>query len=170
MKTQDWIDKLRDAFDRHEGVVAEVIDEIRRDAIRQPEEIPLYYQTTYLQCKEKIGDVVCDGCGGVVEPIETVNNSGEPTYWSGCKHCNSFTSGVNRRAFEVGRILVAVDDRNEYKPKIDYAKDVDRLESWLDTETRAFSRLVCRIQFLLEHPEEKPPNTDKWLSENLVKS
>lgn len=49
---------------------------------------------------------VCHGCGGEMEPIETVDNSGRPTFWSGCLKCSHFTSGVPPHVFQIAALMV----------------------------------------------------------------
>lgn len=62
-------------------------------------------------CQNKINSKhVCRQCGGKIEPIETVDNAGNPTYWSGCLCCNIFTSGVDRMVYEIAKKLYNDDD------------------------------------------------------------
>ena len=63
------------------------------------------YKITKEQCQQQIHGV-CEGCGGKLEPIETVDNSHDPTFWVGCTHCSCFRSGVERIYFEIARELV----------------------------------------------------------------
>lgn len=66
------------------------------------------YKTTKERCQERIdrSPVVCPGCGGVIVPLETVDNSGDPTFWSGCEHCQQFTHGFPSKVFEIAKIMV----------------------------------------------------------------
>ena len=63
------------------------------------------YQVTKEECANKIHGV-CSQCGGPLEPIETVNNSGVPTYWAGCVPCCRFDAGVSRRVYQIAKKLV----------------------------------------------------------------
>ncbi len=65
------------------------------------------YQITKIQCKKQIpkGNI-CDGCGGYLEPIETIDNSWNPTYWAGCRKCHVFTTGATKKIFKIARKLV----------------------------------------------------------------
>lgn len=67
---------------------------------------------TYIMTKEQceaginIRPVVCRRCGGHLSAIETVDNSGRPTYWPGCEACDHFDYGVERRVFLAALWLV----------------------------------------------------------------
>jgi hypothetical protein len=63
------------------------------------------YVTTREQCQAQISGV-CPGCGGLIEPIETVDNANHPTFWSGCMACSKFSEGVDPKVFLVARRLV----------------------------------------------------------------
>ena len=63
------------------------------------------YRITKRQCAESIRGV-CSRCGGELEPIETVDNGGNPTYWSGCVSCSCFDSGVSRLVYTIARAMV----------------------------------------------------------------
>ncbi len=71
------------------------------------------YVTTKKRCESQIGDVVCPGCGGKVVPIRTVDNAGNPTYWSGCNYCQKFTPGCKKEIRKIAKELVI---RNRYVP------------------------------------------------------
>ena len=115
------------------------------------------YQITQEQCQKNISGV-CGGCGGKLEPIETVDNSGNPTYWIGCNHCSCFRSGVEKEYFEIARELI---EHNEMVPyshmqRSDYENDPDRLLYWLDSQTAGLSHSIKRIhQMLKEKFNEK---------------
>ena len=49
---------------------------------------------------------ICPRCGGKLEPIETVDNSGNPTHWSGCNACMTFTNGVPPLIYRTALLLV----------------------------------------------------------------
>lgn len=70
------------------------------------------YEVTKKQCAKMIKGV-CPYCGGKREPIETVDNSRNPTFWAGCNHCNLFCGGVSVFVYEIAKKLVT--ERN-YKP------------------------------------------------------
>lgn len=67
-----------------------------------------YYQTTFDECLKKINELggVCEGCGNNLEPIETVDNSNNPTFWRGCIKCSCFRVGVKKIYFDIARELV----------------------------------------------------------------
>jgi hypothetical protein len=66
------------------------------------------YKTTKEQCANNISGV-CPRCGGSLEPIETVDNSGDPTFWSGCKECCRFSCGVQPHIYKIAKRLVLED-------------------------------------------------------------
>jgi hypothetical protein len=63
------------------------------------------HQITEKECKNKINGV-CSRCGGGIEPIETVDNSSNPTFWPGCKSCGYFDSGVKEDVYKIAKSLV----------------------------------------------------------------
>lgn len=71
------------------------------------------YVTTREQCQAQINGV-CAGCGGPLEPIETVDNARNPTFWVGCMACHKFGNGVDPRVFRVARRLVEKRDLRPY--------------------------------------------------------
>lgn len=60
---------------------------------------------SYEDCQKQICGV-CAGCGGKLEPLETVDNFGQPTFWAGCKKCSTFDYGVSPRIYGVAQKLV----------------------------------------------------------------
>lgn len=96
--------------------------------------------------------VVCGGCGGPVTPIQTVNNSGEPAVWTGCEHCDRFTNGVEPIYFRVARKLVEDGELTAYSHmvRVDYEKTPETLAYYLDTQTDGLSRIIKRVEKLLE--------------------
>ena len=60
----------------------------------------LEYRISKESCLKNISGRVCEGCGEGLSAIETVDNSGNPTFWAGCNRCQRFTGGVNRDIFD----------------------------------------------------------------------
>ena len=115
------------------------------------------YQVTKKQCEAQIKGV-CEGCGGKLEALKTVNNSGEPTYWVGCNHCSCFRGGIDKIYFEVARKLVESGEMIPYPhmSKHEYEDTPERLEYWLDTQTASLSYDVKRIySMVLELAQDK---------------
>ena len=52
------------------------------------------YITTEDRCAESCNGKVCIYCGLPIEPIETVDNSNNPTFWTGCTKCCRFNPGT----------------------------------------------------------------------------
>jgi len=109
------------------------------------------YETTKKECQSRIKGV-CEGCGGKLEPIETVDNAGNPTYWVGCKHCSCFRGGVEKIYFEIARELIEKDEIRPYSnmSKHDYSDTPERLEYWLDSQTAGLSHTIRLIDGMLK--------------------
>ena len=63
------------------------------------------YRITKQQCQDNIKGICCQ-CGGILEPIETVDNSDNPTFWSGCLKCSRFDNGVEPKIYAIAKELV----------------------------------------------------------------
>lgn len=66
------------------------------------------YRITKQQCQDDINGV-CSRCGGKLEPLETVDNGRNPTFWSGCAKCGCFDNGVDPKIYAIAKILVKED-------------------------------------------------------------
>ena len=64
------------------------------------------YITTKKQCKQSINNLVCPQCGEKLDPIETVDNAKNPTFWSGCLNCGIYSSGVKPEIRKIAKYLV----------------------------------------------------------------
>jgi len=108
------------------------------------------YQVTKKECQESIKGV-CEGCGGKLEPIETVNNANEPTYWVGCLHCSCFRGGVDKKYWEIARKLI--EDRRmipySHMNKNEYEDTPERLEYYYDSQCAGLSHDIAYIHKLL---------------------
>lgn len=71
------------------------------------------YKTTKEDCQAAIDltGYVCSRCGGIRTPIETVDNSGDATFWPGCLHCEVFNYGVSQHVYDIAKYLV---DKENY--------------------------------------------------------
>lgn len=114
-------------------------------------ETPQEYVTTKEECERNIKGV-CEGCGGPLIAIETVDNSGRPTFWQGCEHCSCFRSGVERRYFEVARKMVEEREITPYShmDRLEYENTPERLNYYLDSQTAGLSHRIRKIHRLLE--------------------
>jgi len=63
------------------------------------------YKITRQQCQNNISGV-CPQCGGTLEPIETVDNAGNPTFWCGCLKCCQFSNGIDQKVYTIAKALV----------------------------------------------------------------
>lgn len=118
------------------------------------------YKTTFEQCKKRIGkDDVCEGCGGKLEPIKTVDNSGDPTFWIGCKHCMCFRGGIKKEYWEIARQLVKEGTLIPYSFLQKGEKDTpEKLEYYLDSQTAGLSYNIGYIHRLLKEKFKKEEN------------
>ncbi len=119
------------------------------------------YQITKKQCQAQIKGV-CEGCGGKLKPIKTVNNSGEPTYWVGCEHCSCFRVGVDRRYWEIARELVEKREMLPYSHMYyhEYSNTPERLEYWKDSQYAGLSRNIAYLHNLLKEKINETYDTD----------
>ena len=111
------------------------------------------YKTTFKECLKRIEDGdVCEGCGGKLEPIKTVDNGGSPTFWVGCKHCMCFRGGVKKIYWEIARKLIKEDRIIPYShmQKCEYEDTPERLEYYLDSQTAGLSWSIGYIHRLLK--------------------
>jgi len=124
------------------------------------------YQITEEHCRNMIKGV-CEGCGGKLEPIETVDNAGQPTFWVGCKKCMCFRSGVERKYWEIARLLI---DEGELIPyshmrRMEYENSPERLDYWLSSQTAGLSHKIQHIDKLLKGKTPHPQKGGRGCSE-----
>lgn len=112
------------------------------------------YVTTKKECQAKIVGV-CEGCGGKLQPIRTVDNSNNPTYWGGCKHCSCFRTGVEKKYWEIARKLILDNQLIPYPHmnKHEYENTSERFSYWLDSQTAKLSHNISLIDRLLKEYE-----------------
>lgn len=96
------------------------------------------YKTTREQCQANINGV-CHGCGGPLEPIETVDNSRAPTFWPGCRACSKFDYGVDPKVFRVARKLVETERLRPYS----FLKESDY--QYLESQTNGATSIVLEV-------------------------
>ena len=80
------------------------------------------YRTTKEECEKQISGV-CRRCGGPLEPIETVDNSNNPTFWAGCSGCMYFDHGVPPSIFNAAKKLVEERFMNPYSIRVEQNDD-----------------------------------------------
>ena len=109
------------------------------------------YRVTKEQCEANISGV-CEGCGRELSAIETVDNSGNPTFWQGCQKCSCFRRGVEPKYFKIARKLVEEDTlRPSYHMDITrYNDNPDKLEYYYDCQTAVLSPIIRHIDKLLK--------------------
>lgn len=94
------------------------------------------YRQTREQCQALIHDVVCTGCGGPLQPLETVDNADHPTFWPGCLHCSCFDYGADQKIVAVARRLV----EKHYLRPYSHMKESDY--QYLESQTRGAVNIV----------------------------
>lgn len=61
----------------------------------------IQYIQTKKQCLTKIGNNVCTLCGKKLSALRTVDNSDQPTFWSGCIKCHRFNNGAPKKIYDI---------------------------------------------------------------------
>jgi hypothetical protein len=115
------------------------------------------YQTTEDECRKSISGV-CPGCGKEVEPIETVDNAGRPTFWEGCTDCGLFCNGVTQQVHEISKKLVA-DHTCDGPWRSNFASE-ELYTYEFKGATRRISRVVERVIYLLKENHKYSEQTD----------
>jgi hypothetical protein len=104
------------------------------------------YRTTKEQCQSSIKGV-CHGCGGELQPVETIDNSGHPTFWAACLKCDKFDYGCDPHIFEIAKIMVTEHHHVTYPSmaKPEEIKEELYKEYWLSSQIRGTCGLVRTI-------------------------
>jgi hypothetical protein len=106
------------------------------------------YKITKERCQQVIDEhpVVCSCCGGPLQPLETVDNSGDPTYWSGCNFCQRFDWGVSVLVFQIANKMVREGNfaaySHDYFP---HNGTPEQKECWYRSQTGGACSTVRRI-------------------------
>lgn len=95
------------------------------------------------KCQENItkGNV-CSQCGGELSPIDTVDNSNDPTFWPGCEKCCRFDNGVPEKIYNTAKELV-VNERYGHYSHIEI-KETDSKET-IEYKTQCQISGACSI-------------------------
>lgn len=107
------------------------------------------YKTDRETCQSMIdlNGNVCDGCGGIIEPLETVDNAGDPTFWSGCNHCNVFTSGVKQEVYLTAKDMVLEQGYISYRhmDRITDKSSLEYIEYFNESQIRGTCSLIRQV-------------------------
>lgn len=131
------------------------------------------FQVTKKQCQAKIDEFnnVCDRCGRKIKPLKTVNNGGQPTYWSGCMHGQTgkdawghFTSGVSKETYDLAVKLVLEDSSDFGMTRADM-----EYKNFNYAFREAVNRACSKITHIDWIKNNKPRNTTKQLKEMYFK-
>ena len=108
------------------------------------------YQITKEQCQaniDKLMPIVCTCCGGKIEPIATVDNSGNPTYWQGCEECARFNGGTSPKIYATA--VKMVDERHfvaySFDRMPDKSKDPSGFDYWRKSQIRGAVSVITDI-------------------------
>jgi hypothetical protein len=102
------------------------------------------YGITKRECQKSIRGV-CSRCGGKLEPLETKDNGGNPTFWSGCSDCMCFDNGFSKEIYTIAKILVT---EKYYRPYSHF--DHDSENSSFDVKRYHLNEQIsgaCRLVF-----------------------
>lgn len=113
---------------------------------------------THKDVETQVIGLVCSACGGSLSAVDTVDNSGKPTVWSGCLKCQRFDWGVKPENFELARRLVV---EGKYRPyTFDDMKwepeDKEKKEYWLCQQTAGAYEMVQLINKIIDERCEQP--------------
>ena len=86
------------------------------------------YRITKEECERAIQGKVCPRCGGLIEALETVDNSNHPTYWSGCNDCGRFEQGVEPRVFDLATIMYDAINERPHLINYDIPEEIKKRE------------------------------------------
>ena len=107
------------------------------------------YKITRETCQSNLDpNWVCEDCGGAIEPIDTVDNSGDPTFWPGCLTCSRFTHGVPSWVRNIAAEMTG--------PYEVYGK------------ATVLSRTLTRFAFMTKDRKEAAPDLYALLEETMV--
>jgi len=109
----------------------------------------MIYITTKDQCQQQINKMqnVCTCCGGVLVPLETVDNSGRPTHWIGCESCQKFDLGTKEGIYQIA--VKMVDERHfrayNYEQKPCKDKEPEQFDYWRKSQISGTVYIVTDI-------------------------
>lgn len=114
------------------------------------------YVTSKEDCEKSIKGV-CEGCGGKLSAFETIDDSGNPTFWVACERCCKFRAGIEPKYFRVARRLVGEGIIRPYTHMLrcDYEDTPEHLEYYLATQTEGLSRYMKYIETLLTQEDHQ---------------
>lgn len=92
-------------------------------------------------------DKTCTSCGSDLYPIETDDNSGDPTYWIGCIKCEKFDSGTTKKIYDIARVMVDEKKFIVYHHDLmpDKEKDHEMFDYWRKSQISGTVRVVSDI-------------------------
>ena len=103
------------------------------------------YKITKESCQntiDKYGNV-CRGCGGKLEPFETVDNANDPTYWAACLKCYVYDNGCKERVCKIAEKMVQEKSYRHYREQMpNHETDPEKYKYWLQSQIRGTTNIV----------------------------
>jgi hypothetical protein len=106
------------------------------------------YSITKDACQAMIDktDVVCGSCGGKLSPIETIDNSGNPTFWSHCPVCQIYEWGTNPIVYEIAKDMVLNHYHTAYSHLgSNYGLQGEELIQWQRSQIKGTCSVVLQV-------------------------
>lgn len=103
------------------------------------------YKISEKACRENHIFGVCSRCRGEIKPMETVDNSGDPTFWAGCSECNVFDCGVPERIYDISEKLVDSGHIEYSHMDTPFNKDDAYKKYWRETQIGGTCSLVRKV-------------------------
>lgn len=119
------------------------------------------YSITKEQCQNSIDSNgnVCSYCGGVLTPIETVDNLDNPTYWIGCECCERFDGGVKPLVYKIAEKMVDNGFIKYSYEKEPPKENKEKYSYWKRIQTSGATRVVLDVlRFQSELTEKAKQN------------
>lgn len=119
---------------------------------------PIVYITTKEECQKQIdnhSDFVCSSCGRKLSPIETVDNSDRPTYWSGCEPCGHYDNGVRREVFLIAKEMVEKHYHVHYSHITGRDGSPEEQDYYFRSQIRGTANFIARIFYVQKEIKQR---------------
>lgn len=106
-----------------------------------------YPSITKERCIELTDGRVCPSCGCPLQPLDTVDNAGHPTFWAGCMPCQRFSWGVKPLIFQIAKEMV--DDHHYIAYSYLGVKENHPQDEWPEWYRSQYSGTCSTVQQVL---------------------